>query len=103
MQSAVLEIVRTFGVTFDHGDNFFDALRTFCEGDGVRQCYIPMFLAGLRDVQLVGTCENLKDPQAPVWSHVIWWSSGSVKADCSGPRLTPLFAYLAKDTPRIYR
>jgi len=70
MQSAVLEIGRTFGVTFDHGDNFFDALRTFCVSNGVRQGYIPMFLAGLRDVQLVGTCEKLKDPKAPVWSHV---------------------------------
>jgi predicted DNA-binding protein with PD1-like motif len=29
-----------------------------------------MFIAGMRDVQLVGTCERLENPDAPVWSAV---------------------------------
>ena len=29
-----------------------------------------MFVAGMREVQLVGTCEKLEDPDAPVWSAV---------------------------------
>jgi predicted DNA-binding protein with PD1-like motif len=70
MKSAALQLGRTFGVTFDHGESFFDALGAFCETNEVRQGYIPMFLAGFRDVQLVGTCEKLDDPRAPVWSHV---------------------------------
>jgi predicted DNA-binding protein with PD1-like motif len=70
MESAVLEIGRTFGVRFDHGDDFFDALRTFCREHDVKQGYIPMFLAGFSVVELVGTCQALDDPGAPVWSSV---------------------------------
>lgn len=29
-----------------------------------------MFLAGFSEVELVGTCEKLDDPRAPVWSKV---------------------------------
>lgn len=29
-----------------------------------------MFIAGMREVELVGTCEKLEDPEAPVWSVV---------------------------------
>jgi len=29
-----------------------------------------MFIAGFSDVHIVGTCEKLQDPQAPVWTSV---------------------------------
>src|SRR5690349_20749692 len=61
---------RTFAVHFDHGDVFYTALAEFCADHDVRQGFIPMFIAGLREVQLVGTCEKLEDPAAPVWSTV---------------------------------
>jgi predicted DNA-binding protein with PD1-like motif len=61
---------RTFAVHFDHGDDFYSALAEFCTEHDVRQGFIPMFIAGLRDVQLVGTCEKLENPDAPVWSAV---------------------------------
>jgi predicted DNA-binding protein with PD1-like motif len=61
---------RTFAVHFDHGDDFYPALASFCQEYGVRQGFIPMFIAGMRDVQLVGTCEKLEDPEAPVWTAV---------------------------------
>jgi predicted DNA-binding protein with PD1-like motif len=61
---------RTFAVHFDHGDDFFAALAEFCAEHDVRQGFIPMFIAGLREVQLVGTCERLENPDAPVWSSV---------------------------------
>ncbi|GAA3537635.1 PPC domain-containing DNA-binding protein [Kribbella ginsengisoli] len=61
---------RTFAVRFDHGDDFYSALAKFCVERDVRQGFIPMFVAGLREVQLVGTCEELDDPAAPVWSAV---------------------------------
>lgn len=70
MQSRELTIGRTFGVTFDDGDDFFDALGEFCRTSGVRQGYVPMFLAGFREAEIVGTCEQLADPRAPVWSGV---------------------------------
>jgi predicted DNA-binding protein with PD1-like motif len=70
MRSHELTIGRTFAVAFDHGDDFFPALSAFCRENGVQQGYIPFFIAGFAEVKIVGTCEKLDDPQAPVWSHV---------------------------------
>jgi predicted DNA-binding protein with PD1-like motif len=70
MQSRELTIGRTFGVTFDHGDDFFDTLIAFCQSKDIRQGYIPMFLAGFEEAEIVGTSEKLEDPNAPVWSKV---------------------------------
>ncbi|MCW2912264.1 MAG: putative DNA-binding protein [Actinomycetia bacterium] len=65
-----MTIGRTFGVNFDHGDDFFTALTDFCRENGVPQGYIPMFIAGFAEAEIVGTCEKLADPQAPVWTKV---------------------------------
>ncbi|GAA1713552.1 hypothetical protein GCM10009745_72320 [Kribbella yunnanensis] len=70
MRAAELTMGRTFAVHFDHGDDFYSALAEFCTQNDVRQGFVPMFIAGMRDVQLVGTCEMLEDPEAPVWSAV---------------------------------
>ncbi len=70
MRASELKTGRTFGVAFDHSDDFMTALATFCRNNDVRQGYIPMFLAGFAEADIVGTCEKLDDPQAPVWSKV---------------------------------
>ena len=70
MRATELTMGRTFAVHFDHGDDFYTALSEFCRTHQVRQGFIPMFIAGMRDVQLVGTCEKLENPDAPVWSQV---------------------------------
>ncbi len=70
MRAAELTMGRTFAVHFDHGDDFYSALAEFCAEYDVRQGFIPMFIAGMRDVELVGTCEKLENPDAPVWSAV---------------------------------
>ncbi|ASU85799.1 DUF296 domain-containing protein [Nocardiopsis gilva YIM 90087] len=70
MRSHELTPGRTFGVVFDHGENFFETLNAFCRTNNVRQGYIPMFIAGFAHVDIVGTCEQLTDPLAPVWSKV---------------------------------
>jgi len=70
MQSRELTLGRTFGVTFDHGDDFFDTLIAFCRAEDIHQGYIPMFLAGFEEAEIVGTSEKLEDPNAPVWSRV---------------------------------
>lgn len=70
MRSYELTTGRTFGVTFDHGDDFFPTLATFCQQNGVRHGYIPMFIAGFAEAEIVGACEKLEDPDAPVWSKV---------------------------------
>lgn len=70
MRSHPLEIGRTFGITMDHGDDFFTALTDFCHANQVTQGYIPAFIAGFATVKIVGTCEKLDNPAAPVWSHV---------------------------------
>lgn len=61
---------RTIVVAFDHGDDFYTALHEACRAHDIRSAYIPMFIAGFSTVDLVGTCERLADPQAPVWSRV---------------------------------
>lgn len=70
MRSHELTTGRTFGIAFDHDDDFFDTLTTFCTANNVRQGYIPMFIAGFAETEIVGTCEKLADPGAPVWSKV---------------------------------
>lgn len=61
---------RVVAVTFEHGEDFFTGLETACRAAGITTGYIPMFIAGLSAVELVGTCEKVADPEAPVWSRV---------------------------------
>jgi predicted DNA-binding protein with PD1-like motif len=70
LHAAELTMGRTFAIRFDHGEDFFTALSDFCSANEVRQAFIPMFIAGLREVELVGTCAKGDDPEAPVWSSV---------------------------------
>lgn len=70
MRAAEVTIGRTFVVSFDHGEDFYPTLHALCAEHGIRQGYIPMFIAGLSTAELVGTCERLEDPAAPVWSRV---------------------------------
>lgn len=70
MQAAEVTPGRTFAVRFDHGEDFYTSLTDFCHTHNIRQGFIPMFIAGFHDVELVGTCERLENPEAPVWSTV---------------------------------
>ncbi len=70
MKSAELTLGRTFSVTFEHGKDFFSELREFCSANNVKQGYIPFFIAGMSQVELVGTCEKVEDKNAPIWSKV---------------------------------
>jgi predicted DNA-binding protein with PD1-like motif len=70
LRSYELTTGRTFGVTFDHGDDFFPTLADFCRSNNVRHGYIPMFIAGFAEAEIVGSCEKLENPEAPVWSKV---------------------------------
>jgi len=46
MKASELKTGRTFGVTFQHGDEFMACLASFCRENEVRQGHIPTFLAG---------------------------------------------------------
>jgi predicted DNA-binding protein with PD1-like motif len=70
MKSTVLVLGRTFSTTFEHGKDFFSELFEFCAVNRVRQGYIPFFIAGLSEAELVGTCEQVADKHAPIWSKV---------------------------------
>jgi predicted DNA-binding protein with PD1-like motif len=70
VQSAEVTPGRTFAVRFDHGEDFYTSLTDFCRANHIRQGFIPMFIAGFRSVDLVGTYQRLEDPEAPVWSSV---------------------------------
>jgi predicted DNA-binding protein with PD1-like motif len=54
----------------DHDEDFFPSLAAFCRDNNVQQGYIPFFIAGFAEVNIVGTCEKLDNSQAPVRSHV---------------------------------
>jgi predicted DNA-binding protein with PD1-like motif len=70
MRSHQVTSGRTIAAVFDHGEDFRTSLQEVCRNHGIRQGYIPMFIAGLSTADIVGTCERLKDPAAPVWSKV---------------------------------
>lgn len=70
MRAAEVTMGRSFVVRFDHGEDFYTALSDFCREHDVKQGFIPMFIAGMHEVELVGTCEKLDNPDAPVWSAV---------------------------------
>ena len=61
---------RTIALSFSHGEDFLSGLETVCRDNRIRGAYIPMFIAGFAHADLVGTCESVDDPQAPVWSSV---------------------------------
>lgn len=66
MRTHELKTGRSFGVNFDHGEDFFEKLAEFCRKNDVRQGYIPMFLAAFAETELAGTCQRVEDPEAPV-------------------------------------
>jgi predicted DNA-binding protein with PD1-like motif len=70
MRSHELTLGRTFAVVFEHGEDFFTTLTDFCGKNSIRQGYISSFIAGFAEVKIVGTCDELTNPHAPVWSHV---------------------------------
>lgn len=70
MRSQELTLGRSFAVVFDHGEDFFATLADFCRRHQVRQGFIPSFIAGFRDARIVGTCDKLDNPDAPVWTSV---------------------------------
>lgn len=70
MHATELTLGRTIGVNFTHGEDFFTALADACQATGIRHGYIPMFIAGFSEARIVGACDKLDNPAAPVWSAV---------------------------------
>ncbi|OJF15394.1 PPC domain-containing DNA-binding protein [Couchioplanes caeruleus] len=94
MRSHELTPGRMIGVTFDHGEDFFTALTEACRTNGIRHGYIPVFIAGLSTVEIVGTCQRLDDPAAPVWDRVHLTNvealgGGTIAYDESNDRIAP--------------
>jgi len=94
MHSRPLTLGRAFGVVFDHGDDFLPTLLRFCAENEVRQAYLPGFLGAFSQVGLVGTCEPVPDPQAPIWprmrlEYVEAIGSGTVAVNPTTGQLAP--------------
>lgn len=94
MRSHDLTPGRMIGVTFDHGEDFFIALADACRINGIRHGYIPVFIAGFSSVEIVGTCQRLDDPQAPLWdrvhlSNVEALGGGTIAYDEAEDRILP--------------
>lgn len=69
MRSHELTLGRTFAVVLDHGDDFYSALTEFCDTHHIRQGYLQ-FIAGFSHADIVGTCDTLDNPDAPLWTKV---------------------------------
>ncbi len=94
MRSRELTVGRQFGVVFEHGEDFFPTLADFCRANGVRQGYIPMFLAAFEEVEVVGACEKVDNIDAPVWSkvhldHVEAFGCGTLAYDAATEQVVP--------------
>jgi predicted DNA-binding protein with PD1-like motif len=94
MQSHELTVGRTFGIRFDPGETFFPALAGFCDSNNIRQGYIPMFLAVFAEADVVGACDKLDNPSAPVWSKVHLTNAealgcGTIAYDQQAGRIVP--------------
>ncbi|MEU5083050.1 MULTISPECIES: PPC domain-containing DNA-binding protein [Streptomyces] len=61
---------RQFMLALDHGEDLLEGLIRFCADRGIQAGYIPTFVGGLRSARLVGSCEPLADPEAPLWEEV---------------------------------
>jgi predicted DNA-binding protein with PD1-like motif len=70
MRFAEVRSGRQFVLALDHGEDFLDGITRFCESQGIRSGYIPTFVGGFRSARLVGSCEPLADPDAPLWEEV---------------------------------
>jgi len=108
MQSAELKIGRTYGVVFEHGKDFFAELEDFCRANGVRQGYIPMFIAAFKEAEVAGACTRLEDPDAPVWSKVYIENvevlgAGTLAYDEAEAKLTPHIHVSLGEKPRSAR
>jgi predicted DNA-binding protein with PD1-like motif len=70
MRHAQVHIGRTFVLALDDGEDLLEGLARFCADQGIRAGYIPSFVGGLRSARLVGSCEPLADPEAPLWDEI---------------------------------
>ncbi|MFP8903093.1 PPC domain-containing DNA-binding protein [Streptomyces atacamensis] len=70
MRYAQVHSGRRFVLALDHGEDLLEGITRFCADQDVRAGYIPTFVGGLRSARLVGTCEPLTDPEAPLWEEI---------------------------------
>ncbi|WP_030230440.1 PPC domain-containing DNA-binding protein [Streptomyces sp. NRRL S-350] len=70
MRFAQVRTGRQFVLALDHGEDLLEGITRFCADQGIRAGYIPLFVGGLRSARLVGSCEPLADPEAPLWEEV---------------------------------
>ena len=94
MRSTEITLGRTFAVAFDKGDDFLPVLTDFCAERGIRQGFIPSFIAGFTTVKIVGTCDKVDNPDAPVWStvhltNVEAFGGGNLAFDEANDRVAP--------------
>lgn len=68
MRSTQVAVGRHLVVVFDEGDSSFTALAGSCRDHRIRPGVIPGFVAGFREVDVLGTCDRIENPNAPVWS-----------------------------------
>jgi hypothetical protein len=94
MRSHQLTPGRMIGVTFNHGDDFYLPSRTPAPPTTSDQGFISVFITGFSTVEIVGTCQRLEQPEAPVWdrvhlSNVEALGGGTIAYDPTDDRILP--------------
>jgi predicted DNA-binding protein with PD1-like motif len=94
MRAIPITTGRKILVALDHGDDFFPSLEKVCAEYGVHSGHIPTLIGGFRSARLVGTCEPMTNPDAPLWEEVVVTNlevigSGTLAWDPAGDRLAP--------------
>ncbi|GAA1237047.1 PPC domain-containing DNA-binding protein [Streptomyces rhizosphaericus] len=94
MRYAQIRTGRQYVLALEHEEDLLNGLARFCADHDIRAAYIPTFVGGLRTARLVGTCEPLSDPEAPLWEEITVESlealgGGTLAWDVEKDRLAP--------------
>ena len=97
MKSAELKIGRTFGIRFEHGNDFIVELEEFCKVNDVKQGYVPFFVGDFSEINIVGTCSKSKHPGEPMlnspayFENVESFGAGTIAYDQEAEKILPHF------------
>lgn len=97
MNASVLKLGRTFGITFEHGNDFLLELKKFCRENYVKQGYVSLFQGDFSELEIVGTCLKRENPEAPMLESKVYLENveamgfGTIAYDNEKNEISPHF------------
>lgn len=65
----------------DDGDDVLESIAASCREHGITRAIVPLFLGAFRSVTLIGTADEVDDPEAPLPKSVeVPWAEGTGSA-----------------------